>query len=155
MYNSMAFQYIHRVVQPPSQLRLGYFIAPSLRNDLSLSYHPWPPLPRPRWSLVYFLFYGLPSLDMSYEWNLRPWQVWLSWLEHRPIHQKVAGLIPNQDMYLDCGFNTRLGRQPINVSHINVSVSESSLPLSLKSINISSGEGFLKYESVVNIFISP
>ena len=31
----------------------------------------------------------------------------LSWLEHRPIHQNVAGSIPNQGMY---------ERQPINVS---------------------------------------
>ena len=32
---------------------------------------------------------------------------WLSWLEHWPIHQKVASLIPGLDTY---------GRQPIDVS---------------------------------------
>ena len=27
---------------------------------------------------------------------------WLSWLEHHPIHQKAAGLIPQQGSYLGC-----------------------------------------------------
>ena len=30
---------------------------------------------------------------------------WLRWLEHLPMHQKVAGLIPRQGMYLGCGFD--------------------------------------------------
>ena len=25
-----------------------------------------------------------------------PWPVWLSWLEHRPVDQRLAGLIPGQ-----------------------------------------------------------
>ena len=28
----------------------------------------------------------------------------LSWLEHRPIHQKVVSLMPGQDTYLGCQF---------------------------------------------------
>ena len=35
---------------------------------------------------------------------LLPWPVWLSWLEHHPIHQKVTDLIPRQSTCLDCGF---------------------------------------------------
>ena len=30
---------------------------------------------------------------------------WLSWLEHYPMHQKVAGSIPSQSAYLRWGFN--------------------------------------------------
>ena len=30
---------------------------------------------------------------------------WFSWLEHRPIHQKVAGSIPSHGTYLGCRFN--------------------------------------------------
>ena len=30
---------------------------------------------------------------------------WLSYLQHHPVRQKVAGLIPNQGTYLGCGFN--------------------------------------------------
>ena len=52
---------------------------------------------------------------------------WFSGLERHPIHQKVAGLIPGQGTYR---------RQPINVSL--------SPTFSLKSVNISSGEGFKK-----------
>ena len=35
---------------------------------------------------------------------------WLSWLEHRPVHQKIAGLIPSQGIYLGCGFDPCLER---------------------------------------------
>ena len=44
---------------------------------------------------------------------------WLSWLGRRPIHQKVAGSIPGQGMYLGCEFDPQSGRvwrQPINIS---------------------------------------
>ena len=34
---------------------------------------------------------------------------WFSWLEHRPVHQKVAGLIPSQAVYLGCGFDLQSG----------------------------------------------
>ena len=33
----------------------------------------------------------------------------LSWLEHHPVHQRVAGLIPGQDTYLGCRFNPHSG----------------------------------------------
>ena len=32
----------------------------------------------------------------------------LSWLEHHPLHQKVAGLIPGQGTYLGFGFNSQM-----------------------------------------------
>ena len=68
-----------------------------------------------------------------------PWLVWLSWLEHHPIHQKFAGSIPSQGVYLGCGFSWGM-RQPINVS-VSLSLS---LSLSLISINASSGKDFKK-----------
>ena len=36
--------------------------------------------------------------------------VWLSWLQHCPVHQKVAGSIPSQDTYLGCGFDPQSGQ---------------------------------------------
>ena len=51
---------------------------------------------------------------------------WFSWWECRPIRQKVAGLITGQG---------EQGRQPIDVSHIDVF-----LFLPLKSVNVSLGE---------------
>ena len=39
---------------------------------------------------------------------LKPFLVWLSWLEHGPIHQKIKGSIPHQSTYLGCGFNPQL-----------------------------------------------
>ena len=80
---------------------------------------------------------------------------WLSWLEHHSVHQKVAVLIPSQGTYLDCEFGPQSGHlwkatnQWFSVAWIFLSFS---LPLSLclspyptslslKSINISSGEG--------------
>ena len=38
-----------------------------------------------------------------------PGRVAVSWLEHRPIHQKAVGLIPGQSTYLGCGFNPQSG----------------------------------------------
>ena len=41
------------------------------------------------------------------------------WIERQPANQKVAGLIPNQDICLGCGSGPQLGareRQQINVS---------------------------------------
>ena len=71
----------------------------------------------------------------------------LSWLEHRPTPQKVVGLIPSQGTYLGCGLSPWLGvygRQPTDVSLSRQSFSARPhplhLPLSLKSVNISSGE---------------
>lgn len=37
-----------------------------------------------------------------------PWPVWLSQLEHCPLHQKVLGSVPGQVTYPDCGFDTQL-----------------------------------------------
>ena len=51
---------------------------------------------------------------------------WLSWLEHRPVDQKVVGSIAGQGTNLGGGFSPRLeacGRQPINVS-LSLSVSQ-------------------------------
>ena len=44
---------------------------------------------------------------------------WLSWLECCHVHQKVAGLIPAQGIYLGCGFDPQSGtngKQLVNVS---------------------------------------
>ena len=63
---------------------------------------------------------------------------WLSWLEHPPVHQNVAGSIPSPGTYR---------RQLINVSltWMPLSLSLSPSPfLSKKSINISLGENLKK-----------
>ena len=39
-----------------------------------------------------------------------PWLVSRGWLEHPPVHQKVAGLISSQGTYLGCRFDLQLGR---------------------------------------------
>ena len=79
---------------------------------------------------------------------------WLGWLEHHPIHQKVAGSIPGQGTYLGCGFDLRSGRVweatdrcfSITSTFLSLCLSLSfSLPLSLKSISMSSDEKFLKF----------
>ena len=77
--------------------------------------------------------------------TVEPWPVWLSWLECRPIDQKVVGSIPSQDTYLGCRLGPWSGhkRQVINVSlsHRCFSLCLSPFfPLSLKSIDKSSGE---------------
>ena len=51
---------------------------------------------------------------------------WLSWLEHRPVHQKVTGSIPGQGTCLGCRFTPQsehIRGQPISLSHINASLS--------------------------------
>ena len=67
---------------------------------------------------------------------------------HRPANGKVLGSILSQRMYLGLHFGPQLGKsmkvnQSMFLSHIDVSLPlfiPSSLPLSLKSINVSSGE---------------
>ena len=69
-------------------------------------------------------------VPISTQVNKKWWALagWLSWLEHHPVHQKVAGSMPSQDVYR---------RQPIDVSLSQRCFSLSlSLSLSLsKSIN--------------------
>ena len=71
---------------------------------------------------------------------------WPRWLECGPVHQKVAGSIPDQGTYLGCGCDPWVGcvqeaTRPMFLFHIDVSVSLSHiLFLSLESINMSSGE---------------
>ena len=70
--------------------------------------------------------------------------MWLSWLEHHPVDQKVAGSIPGQGMYPGCDFDpwsghVREGSWLMFLSHINVSPSPSPSPsppsfLSLKAM---------------------
>ena len=57
---------------------------------------------------------------------------WLSWMECHPVHRKVVGLIPSQDTHVGFRFDTRSG-------YIQEAINQS-FSLSLKSINISSGE---------------
>ena len=52
------------------------------------------------------------------------------WSECWPVNQKVAGSIPSQGTCLGCRLGPQLGlceRQPIDLSHVDVSLS--SLPL--------------------------
>ena len=52
----------------------------------------------PSWSPAFSVY----TKPLNYV--VRPWLVWLSWLEHCPIHQKVVDLIPGQGTYLGCRF---------------------------------------------------
>ena len=65
--------------------------------------------------------------------------MWISWLEHSPIHQEVGGLISGQGTYICCRFplvGIRMGgNQSMFLSHQCFSLFLSLLP-SLKSINI-------------------
>ena len=64
----------------------------------------------------------------------------LSGLECHPLHQKVAGLIPGQGTHLGCGLDPQSGRvQEATDPCFSLPLS---LPLSLKLINISSGDDF-------------
>ena len=64
---------------------------------------------------------------------------WLSCLEHRPVHQKVVGLIPSQGTYLGFGFDSQSGHIPrLQVqSLIRVHMGGNSFSLSLKSVSVS------------------
>ena len=61
---------------------------------------------------------------------------WLSWLEHCPVHQNVAGSICGQGTYPGCGFypsRGTYGRQPIDVS-LSLHCVSLSLPFFLSSL---------------------
>ena len=67
---------------------------------------------------------------------------WLSWLGHRLIHQKFEGLIPGRATNRRCAFNP-LCRHVWEANNRYFSLFPSPF-LSLKSINISLGEGLKK-----------
>ena len=49
---------------------------------------------------------GCQQVRNCFKKNDRPTLAeWLRWLEHRPVYQKVTGLIPGQGTYLGCGFD--------------------------------------------------
>lgn len=65
-----------------------------------------------------------------------PWPVWLSWLGHLPVYQKVMGLIPSQVTYtLGCRFHPRVRTNWCSLSHpclsLSLFFSPSFFPLSL------------------------
>ena len=49
-------------------------------------------------NVIAFLVSDSYSSSLVYE-NATVLARWLSWLERRPIHQKVAGSVPGQGMY--------------------------------------------------------
>ena len=84
------------------------------------------------------------------------WLVWLSWLEHCHIDQKVTGSIPDQDTCPGCGFNPQSGHYKKAIDQcfsltLNVSFSLSPLPFSLSKNNekMSSGEDLKKKKEIV------
>ena len=66
-----------------------------------------------------------------------PWPVWLSWLDHCYVNQRLMGLIPGQGTGLGCRFGPwlwHIQRHPINVSlSLSLSLPLPTLPLSLSS----------------------
>ena len=66
--------------------------------------------------------------------------MWLSWLEHCPVNQKVMGLIPGEGTCLGCGFSLCLGcaREANNgCFSLTLMFLSFSLSLSLKSASMS------------------
>ena len=51
--------------------------------------------------------YTQPSPKIKVQKSL--WLVWLRWLEHHPVNQKVARLSPGQGACLVCGFGSQSG----------------------------------------------
>ena len=95
--------------------------------------------------------------------------MWLSWLEHRPISQKVVGSIPGKGTFLVVGSVSSqgtYGRQTIDVSlshqcfslsltlSLSLSLSPPTLPF-LKSISMSLSEDYKKEKKKVNPVIHP
>ena len=81
---------------------------------------------------------------------------WLSWLEHCPIHQKVAGSIPSQGTYVGSTFNPQSG-SIWEATYVSFSLSLShslSLSLFLKSINMPSVRIFFKKRHKVGTALS-
>ena len=75
---------------------------------------------------------------------------WLSWLEHRPIHQRAVGSVPSQGTYLGCGFNPWQGTYKRQLTGFSLTSMSVCLSVSLsKSINISSGEDLKKRRGYV------
>ena len=74
----------------------------------------------------------------------------LSWLEHCPVHQMVVGLIPSQGKHLDYGFNPW---SSCVQEATNRCFSLTSLPLSLKSMNISLSEDLKKDTSIKDFMV--
>ena len=74
------------------------------------------------------------------------WLGWLSWLEHRPVNQKVADSTPGQGTCLGCGFSPWSGcvweatNPCFCLNRCFSSFLSPSLPLSLKSISMFSNE---------------
>ena len=66
---------------------------------------------------------------------------WLSWLEHPSIHQKVVASIPSQGTYLGFRF-TLVSDQCFSFTSMFLPFLFLYLPLSQKSVNMSSGEDF-------------
>ena len=71
--------------------------------------------------------------------NFQPWLVWLSWLEHPPINQKVMGSIPSQGTCFGGRFGPWFracarGNWSMFLSHIDVYLPPS-LPSPLSKIN--------------------
>lgn len=44
--------------------------------------------------------------------SFMPWLVWLTGLEHGPLHRKATSLAPSQDIYLGCEFDSFSGHMP-------------------------------------------
>ena len=88
-----------------------------------------------------------PILKSVKEKISMPLVQWLGWLEHHPVHQKVASPVPGQGTYPGCAvgvipswvhmIDNRSTSLSLSLSLPLYLSFPSSVPLSLKSINIS------------------
>ena len=81
---------------------------------------------------------GEESFPLTGKMHISP-AGWLCWLEHRPTHRGIAGLIPGQGTYQSCASNLgqgECGRQLISLS------TPLSIPSSFSKINKHKGEDF-------------
>ena len=104
---------------------------------------------------------GEPTTTSFPLWNMSKKETaaltqWLSGCERRQVHQKAVGSIPGQGTSLGCGSVPRRGmrgRQPIDVSHIENSLSPHPSSLSKSNKNKFSGEGGKKERKRLLVYL--
>ena len=73
---------------------------------------------------------------MNEQWSRvdsQTWPVWLSWLEHCPVNQKVVGSIPSQSTCLGCRFSSQSGHVQEATNPFSLTSKFLSLSLSIPS----------------------
>ena len=116
----------------------------------------WGHLGRPLFSIPQFILWA-PKVHIHFTWKYmhpiltsqksQPSTGWVGQVVgHRPVHQKVEGMIPGQSIYLACRFNPKLGHMAYLGGNWLVSLS---LSLSLSPFPL----GFIPWSHPFYLFI--